>query len=476
MRHADILIVDDEAAIRSGLEGILQDEGYVVRQAANAAEAFASIQFAVPSLILLDIWLQDSTHDGMQILDSIKKDHPQLPVIMMSGHGTIETAVTALKQGAYDFIEKPFKSDRLLVLIERALETAQLKRENQALRQRTDLPSDLTGSSPAVAALAQVLERVAKTNSRVLITGGAGTGKNVAARMLHRLSSRASAPFMTLNCAVLRPERLEIELFGAVAANGEAEKIGILEQANGGTLLLDEVADMSLETQGKIVRLLQEQSFQRVGGRDRIDVDVRVIASASRDLQKLMEAGQFRQDFYYRLSVVPITVPPLRDRQKDIPDLVKYFAAQFAAQAGLPPCVLSPSALAALQACKWQGNVRQLRNVIEWLMIMGAGNNGVVEPEHLPPEIGAVRPVSSGNSGNDGVQIDALMALPLRDAREQFERDYLESQVQRFDGNISKTAQFIGMERSALHRKLKQLGIGDVGKHDENDDSSSEAA
>jgi two-component system nitrogen regulation response regulator NtrX len=467
MRTADILIVDDEAAIRSGVEGILQDEGYVVRQAANAGEAFVAVKSAVPSLILLDIWLQDSSHDGLQILDAIKKDHPALPVIMMSGHGTIETAVTALKQGAYDFIEKPFKSDRLLLLIERALETAQLKRENQALRQRSDMPSDLTGSSSAVAALAQMLERVAKTNSRVLITGEAGTGKNVAARMLHRLSSRAAAPFMTLNCAVLRPERLEIELFG------EGDKVGILEQANGGTLLLDEVADMSLETQGKIVRLLQEQSFQRVGGNARIDVDVRVIASASRDLQKLMEAGQFRQDFYYRLSVVPITVPPLRERQKDIPDLVKYFAESFATQAGLPPCILSPAAIAALQVCKWQGNVRQLRNVVEWLMIMGAGNNGVVEPEHLPPEIGAVRPVAA----SDAVQVDALMALPLREAREQFEKDYLESQVRRFDGNISKTAQFVGMERSALHRKLKQLGVGDSAGHEHDEaDESSEAA
>lgn len=459
---ADILIVDDETDIRNLIQGILEDEGYSIEQAASAKQAYEALAQNPPQLIVLDIWLQNSHHDGLEILSNVKKDYPDIPVLMISGHGTIETAVSAIKQGAYDFIEKPFKSDRLILMIERALENAKLKKENKALRAKAEGPSDLIGSSPAMAGLRQIIERVAHTNSRVLITGEPGTGKEVVARNIHRMSSRAKAPFVVLNCATMHPDHLEKELFGQ---GGHA---GFLEQAHTGTLFLDEVSDMPLETQGKVVRVLQEQKFQRLGGQDHIEVDVRIIASTNRDLLEEVQAKRFRQDLFYRLNVVPVPIPPLRQMSADIEDLAYYFMNVLAAQSGLPCFSFSKAALAMLQAYSWPGNVRQLRNMIEQIMIMGGtieDEGRIVGVEHLPVDI-----TSDSLQKNTKRSGDDLMSLPLRESREVFEKEYLEFQVRRFGGNISKTAEFIGMERSALHRKIKLLGICTADKKDEDGD------
>jgi two-component system nitrogen regulation response regulator NtrX len=454
----DILIVDDEADIRMLIAGVLKDEGYQTREAGNSTQALAAIRSRQPSLVILDIWLQGSELDGIEILKVIRRELPALPVIMISGHGNIETAVAAIKFGAYDFIEKPFKSDRLLLVIERAIEAARLRRENQELRLRAGGDVELVGNSQATSQLRQQIERVAPTGSRVLITGPAGVGKEVVARLLHARSRRASGPFVALNCATMRPDRLEIELFGTEAGGDEPDqprKVGTFEQAHGGMLLLDEIADMPIETQGKIVRVLQEQTFERVGGGNRVEVDVRVVASSNRDLAGEIAAGRLREDLFYRLNVVPIRVPPLRERRDDIPLLARHFMNRTAEAAGLTPREFGEDAMAALQAYEWPGNVRQLRNAVDWLLIMAPGE--VREPiraDMLPAEIGAIAPaVVKWDKGGE------IMSLPLRDAREVFEREYLLAQVTRFGGNISRTAAFVGMERSALHRKLKSLGV-----------------
>jgi two-component system nitrogen regulation response regulator NtrX len=375
-----------------------------------------------------------------------------MPVVMISGHGTIETAVSAIRQGAYDFIEKPFKTDRLLLMIERALENAALRQENALLRQKTEPTSTLQGKSASVQALLNTLTKVAPANSRVLITGESGAGKEVAARFIHKNSPRAKGPFVVLNCAILNPDRIEAELFGSEEKGAIYQ--GVLERADQGTLLLDEVADMPLETQGKIVRALQDQTFTRVGGNELIKVDVRILASTCKNLLEATKTGIFREDLYYRLNVVPVTIPRLRERMDDIPDLIEYFMDQNAKDVGLQKRSLSAGALMALQSYNWPGNIRQLKNLIEWLMIMGGNNPEPIQTEDLPPEISQVVPASLKTEwGAD------LISLPLREAREVFEREYLLSQVNRFGGNISKTAQFVGMERSALHRKLKGLNI-----------------
>jgi two-component system nitrogen regulation response regulator NtrX len=456
MAH-DILVVDDEADIRMLICGVLEDEGYETRQAANSAEALAAIRSRLPSLLVLDIWLQGSELDGIEILRVARTEAPNLAVVMISGHGTIETAVAAIKMGAYDFIEKPFKSDRLLLVVERAIQAARLKRENEELRLRAGGDEELVGNSHAVAQLRQQVEKAAPTKSRVMISGAPGSGKEVVARLLHRRSRRAEEPFVVLNCALLRPDHLEIELFGAAAgAEGpdSPRKIGVFEEAHGGTLFLDEVADMPLETQGKIVRGLQEQTFERLGG-SRIEVDVRVMASTNRDLAGEVSAGRFREDLYYRLAVVPIRVPALRERREDIPMLARHFMRRAAEAARLMPREIGDDAMAALQSYDWPGNARQLRNVIDWLLIMAPGDvREPVRAEMLPAEIGSDAPaVVRWDKGGE------IMSLPLRDAREVFEREYLIAQVTRFGGNISRTAAFIGMERSALHRKLKTLGL-----------------
>jgi two-component system nitrogen regulation response regulator NtrX len=438
------------------IAGVLKDEGYATREAGDSGEALAAIQARQPTLVILDIWLQGSELDGIAILRQLRAEMPSVPVVMISGHGTIETAVEAIKIGAYDFIEKPFKADRLLLLVARAIEAAQLRRENAELKLRAGGELDLVGASPAINQLRQQIERVAPTGSRVLISGAPGAGKEVVGRLLHVRSRRSQGPFVPINCATMRPDRLEIELFGCEASNnGEPRKVGTFERAHGGTLFLDEVADMPLETQGKIVRALQEQTFERVGGSRRVEVDVRVVASSNRELSAEIAAGRFREDLFYRLNVVPIRVPPLRDRREDIPLLARHFMARGAEAARISPRDFGEDALAALQAYTWPGNVRQLRNVIDWLLIMAPGDSGeAVHSDMLPNEITAIAPtVVKWDKGSE------IMTLPLRDAREVFEREYLLAQVTRFGGNISRTAAFVGMERSALHRKLKSLGV-----------------
>jgi two-component system nitrogen regulation response regulator NtrX len=457
MAH-DILIVDDEPDIRALLDGILADEGYEVRQAGNSDQALAAFRQKRPSLVILDIWLQNSRLDGLGILEALHREEPRVPVVMISGHGTIETAVQAIQQGAYDFIEKPFKSDRLLLIAARALEAARLKRENSELRLRGSAETELVGTSSLIAGIRSAIEKVAPTGSRVLLTGPAGSGKEVAARMIHARSRRADEPFVALNCATLNPARFEEELFGVEGGPDPVthpRRQGVLERAHGGTLLLDEVADMPLETQGKIVRALQEQGFERIGGATRVKVDVRVTATTNRDLAAEIAAGRFREDLFYRLAVVPIRMPSLRERREDVPALARHFMTKSAENSGVPPREISEDAMAAMQAYDWPGNVRQLRNLVDWLLIMAPGGPAdPIRPEMLPPEVGSAAPAM--------LKLDRsseIMTLPLRDARELFERQYLEAQLLRFGGNISRTANFVGMERSALHRKLKFLGV-----------------
>ncbi|MEE2698811.1 MAG: sigma-54 dependent transcriptional regulator [Pseudomonadota bacterium] len=454
----DILIVDDESDIRELTSGILQDEGYQTRVAANSEEAIATIQARRPNLLLLDIWLQGSDLDGLEILKAFKKEHPKIPVLMMSGHGTIETAVTAIQDGAYDFIEKPFKADRLILLVKRAIEADKLRRENEELRLRAGTANKLIGNSQVAQDLRLSINRIAPSNSRVLITGPAGAGKEVVARMLHSNSKRSEGPFIVVNCATMSPDRFEIELFGLENSNKDSnkpQKFGTFESAHNGTLFLDEVGDMPTETQGKIVRVLQEQVFERVGGANRIEVDVRVVASSSTNLKEKIELGDFREDFFYRLNVMPLEVSPLKQRMEDIPPLAEHFMNQAAQATGQPIRKISDDAMTILQTYSWPGNVRELRNVIERLLIMASGDSkSPIEADMLPPEINADAKVSGNIETNT-----EIMGLPLKDAREIFEREYLLAQVSRFSGNISRTAEFIGMERSALHRKLKSLGV-----------------
>ena len=440
------------------VDGILRDEGYETRQAANSDAAIAAFRARRPSLVILDVWLQGSRLDGLGILAALQAEEPVVPVVMISGHGNIETAVTAIQHGAYDFIEKPFQSDRLLLIIRRALEASNLARENAELRLRAGPETQLTGDSAALIALRQAVEKVAPTGSRVLISGPAGAGKEVVARMIHARSRRAEGPFVSLNCAILNPSRFEEELFGVEAGTDsltQPRRAGVLGRAHGGTLLLDEVSDMPLETQGKIVRALQDQTFERLGGSARVKVDVRVIATSNRDLQAEIAAGRFREDLYYRLAVVPLRVPSLRERREDVPGLARQFLLRSAELSGQPARELSADAVAALQAYDWPGNVRQLRNLVDWLLIMAPGGaTDAIRAEMLPPEIGSAAPTLFNADPSADV-----MALPLREARDLFETQYLHAQLLRFGGNISRTAGFVGMERSALHRKLKQLGI-----------------
>jgi len=451
----DILVVDDEADIRDLIAGILDDEGFATRTAADSDAALAAIQERRPSLVVLDIWLQGSRLDGLDLLDVIREQDPDLPVIIISGHGNIETAVSAIKRGAYDYIEKPFKTDRLVLVTERALEASSLKREIRQLKQRSADAPDLLGESSAINQLRTTIERVAPTNSRVLITGPSGSGKELAARTLHAMSQRAKSPFVVINAATITPERMEEELFGIEDADGRIRKVGAMEEAHGGTLYIDEVADMPHETQSKILRVLVDQTFSRVGGVGKVSVDIRILSSSARNLEQEIAEARFREDLFHRLGVVPLHVPPLAERREDIPLLVQFFMEQISVASGLPLRRIGDDAMAVLQAHDWPGNVRQLRNNVERLMILTrADPEAVITADLLPGEIGADVPSLPTNGGGEH-----LMALPLRDAREMFERDYLQAQIKRFGGNVSRTAEFVGMERSALHRKLKSLGL-----------------
>ena len=452
----DILIVDDERDIRDLVAGVLEDEGYSARTAADSDAALAAIAERRPSLVLLDVWLQGSKLDGLDLLDLIKVRDPSLPVLVISGHGNLDTAVAAIRRGAVDFIEKPFEAERLILMVERATETDRLRRENETLKARSGGDDELNGSSSAINAVRATLKRVASTGSRVLVTGPAGVGKEVAARLLHNWSSRTDAPFVVVSAARMEPERVEEELFG-VEEGGELVRPGLLERAHGGTLFLDEIADMPVTTQGKILRVLTEQSFARVGGTRTVRVDVRVVSATARDLAEEIAAGRFREDLYYRLNVVPVHLPSLAERREDIPALVDHFVARYAADRRVPTPEIAPEAMAALQAFDWPGNVRQLRNIVERTIILAPGDRiARIDVDLLPPEVVQDAGVTAGAVGT------SVMGAPLREARETFEREYLRVQIRRFSGNISRTASFIGMERSALHRKLKILGITDV--------------
>ncbi|MBP0615192.1 sigma-54-dependent transcriptional regulator [Jiella mangrovi] len=452
---SDILIVDDEADIRELVAGLLEDEGHETRTAGNSDAALQAITDRVPRLVFLDIWLQGSRLDGLDLLDAIKAQHPEVPVVMISGHGNIETAVSAIRRGAYDYIEKPFKADRLVLIAERALETSKLKREVLELKRRSTDFAELIGKSQPMNQLRSVIERVSPTNSRVMILGASGSGKEMVARAIHAASPRASGPFVALNAAAITPDRMELELFGNETPPGTERKIGALEEAHRGVLYLDEVADMPRETQNRILRVLTEQTFERVGGSKRVKVDVRIISSTSQNLDSLIAEGLFREDLYHRLAVVPIQVPPLADRRQDVPMLIEAFMNQISEQTGIKTKRISDEAMAVLQASEWPGNVRQLRNNVERLMILSRDTDAdhPITADMLPNEVGDMLPRTPSQANGQ------ILALPLRDAREVFEKEYLVAQINRFGGNISRTAEFVGMERSALHRKLKSLGI-----------------
>ena len=457
----EVLVVDDEEDIRDLVSGVLEDEGYAVRTAADSTSALDAIKDRRPSLVLLDVWLQGSRLDGLQLLQQIKRQDSTLPVLMISGHGNLDTAVAAVREGAVDFIEKPFEAERLIYLVDRATETERLKRENEALRRQVGHEEQLHGTSVAINSVRATLKRVAPTGSRVLITGPAGVGKEIAARIIHQWSPRAKAPFVVLPAAMMSPDRVEEELFGSESDG--AVRPGMLEHAHGGTLFLDEIADMPATTQGKILRVLTDQSYHRVGGQRPVKVDVRVLSATSKNLSDEIAGGRFREDLFYRLNVVPVRLPPLRERREDIPELVGHFLARFASDRRMATPSISDEAMAALQAHDWPGNVRQLRNIIERTIILAPGDRvSCIEVDLLPSEVLDNQGAPGGSSTTM-----AIMGSPLREARESFEREYLKIQIRRFSGNISRTASFIGMERSALHRKLKALGIGDKREGDE---------
>ncbi|MBB36754.1 MAG: sigma-54-dependent Fis family transcriptional regulator [Hirschia sp.] len=447
----EILVVDDEMDIRELVGGILEDEGYAVRTAADADQALQQVKSRAPNLVILDVWLKGSEFDGLDILKMLKELDPILPVIIISGHGSVETAVTAIRRGAYDYIEKPFKADKLLLVVQRALENAVLRRENARLQNMSTSSSQLIGDSPAIQHLRSTILKVAPANSRILISGPPGVGKELVARSIHEASGRSDGPFVVVSAASIEADRMEAELFGEEDENGRPRKIGLFERAHSGTLLLDEVADMPAGTQSKILRVLVDQHFKRLNGQSEVAVDVRVISSTARDLNEEIRAGRFREDLFYRLSVVPLEVPAMDKRRQDIPELIEHFTKLISQSSGMPIRRFSDEAIAVLQTSNWPGNVRQLRNVVERILILAGGEpSAAITPDHLPQE--------DNSSGGAGASME-MIAMPLRDAREQFEREYLSLQITRFGGNISRTAAFIGMERSALHRKLKALGV-----------------
>jgi len=451
----DILIVDDEADIRELIGGLLEDDGYETRGAADADGALDEIKARKPSLVILDVWLQGSRLDGIELLDEFRKIDTEMPVIVISGHGTIETAVAAIQKGAYDFLEKPFKSDKLLLTVTRGLETSRLRQENAQLKARSEVQNALIGTSSGITQVRQLIERVAPTNSRILIEGPSGAGKELVARLIHEKSPRSKSDFVAVSAPGMSPEGVEEELFGRENDDGSIKHVGLLERAHGGTLYLDEIADMPRDTQSKLLRMLVEQRFRRIGGSSDVQVNVRVISSSAKDLRERIGEGRFREDLYHRLAVVPVMVPALAERREDIPELVEHFVTRLTSTAGYARREIGSDVMAALQAHTWPGNVRQLRNNIERLLILSAGEtNSPIDLQSLPSEVVAK------DDQDGGFDSEKMIALSLREARESFEREYLKAQIDRFGGNISRTAAFIGMERSALHRKLKSLGVG----------------
>jgi two-component system, NtrC family, nitrogen regulation response regulator NtrX len=452
----DILIVDDERDICTLIAGILEDEGNTARRAHNSTEAMDAVRQRRPALVILDVWLQGSELDGLQLLEVIHREDPPIPVVMISGHGTIDTAVSAIKNGAYDFIEKPFKADRLLLVVERAVEADRLKRENATLRRRAGGDVTFVGSSGPAGGVRGQIEKVASTGSRVLVNGPSGSGKETVARLIHQGSKRAGGPFVVVNCSTLPTERLEIELFGTDGETaGDTMRVsGAFELAHSGTLLLKEVADLPIPLQGRLARVLHEQSYMRDAGKTKVEIDVRVLATTARNVPEEITAGKFREELYHRLNVVSLRIPPLSERREDIPELAADLLERVAAATGLASRTIGEDTLAALQGHDWPGNVRQLRNVIERLLILAPPDGGPIRADVLPNDVSEDAPsVLRWEKGGE------IMQLPLRDAREVFEREYLLAQVTRFGGNISRTATFVGMERSALHRKLKSLGL-----------------
>ena len=449
----DILIVDDEKDIRELISDILVDEGYSTRLASDSADCLTQVADNQPSLLILDIWLKDSNMDGIDILKKVKIDYPNVPVVIISGHGNIEIAVSAIKQGAYDFIEKPFNIEQLLVVIRRAMETSSLRRENTELKQKDISDFELIGQSNSFRNFLSNLEKVSKTNSRVLISGASGSGKETASRYIHDNSKQAGKPFVIINCSTSDQDELERSLFGSENLDG-LQYIGALEKADGGTIFLDEVSELPLDLQGKILKVLVENSLRRLGSDKKIDVDLRFISATSVSLLDKIKNQKFREDLFHRLNVVAIKVPSLNERIDDIPILARHFVDKLSSQNGLSNREFSDEALTFLQAMSWPGNIRQLKNLIERILILGDPSKKIHSDELIMKDVN-----SQEYSDKLNLISKELANMSLREAREIFERDYLVLQINRFGGNISKTASFVEMERSALHRKLKSLGI-----------------
>ncbi|ACV67845.1 sigma-54-dependent transcriptional regulator [Desulfohalobium retbaense] len=450
--QARILVVDDELDIRVSLSGILEDEGHTVMEADSGEAGLTAMAGKEIDLVFLDIWLPGM--DGLAVLERLRQEWPDIPVIMISGHGTIETAVSAIKNGAHDFIEKPLSLEKVVITANKALEFSKLKRENRDLRSRvkTDVVQEISGSSGAIASLRAQIDRVAPTDAWVLISGENGTGKEIVARSLHVKSRRAKRPMIAVNCAAIPEELIESELFGhekGAFTGAEQAQRGKFELAHKGTLFLDEIGDMSLKTQAKVLRILQEQSFERVGGRKTLNVDVRVIAATNKDLPQEIQAGRFREDLYYRLKVFPLEVPPLRLRMQDVPDLLQEFVALLSREHGFKPLSFTPEALRRLQSYSWPGNVRELKNFVERMLIMYAGDE--VGPEHLPGDVEA--PMAGGHERGVGWDDD------FKNARARFEKDFLTQKLEQCGGNVAQTAEQVGLERSYLYRKLKGYGL-----------------
>jgi two-component system nitrogen regulation response regulator NtrX len=447
----DILIVDDEKDIRDLIAEILKDEGFKVRVAGNSEDCLKEIDSKPPAVLLLDIWLKDSEMDGIDILKATKKNHPDIPILIISGHGNIEIAVAAIKQGAYDFVEKPFNTDQLLVVVKRAFEKSKLLQENLLLRKGGIDKEFLVGQSAVFKSMQSQLEKVSSSNARVMLSGGAGSGKEVAARIIHNNSTRSSAPFIIINCSNSGSESFDEILFG-VEKDDKVFLQGLLEKAKGGTVLFDEISELPIVIQKQLLNCLNNESFERKNGKSKVKIDFRVISSTNKNLSPLIENNKFSNELYHRLNVIPIRMPSLEDRREDIPLLINHFVSQFHVEQGLPVREISEDALAFLQTMQWPGNIRQLRNLIERVLILGVDKDSIKVAEFVSKEEKVTEKIGLNMDPN-------LASLPLRDAREHFERDYLLLQINRFGGNISKTASFVGMERSALHRKLKSLNI-----------------